>query len=136
MVWECYSHQVHGPENEDVSRILYYSCREGGKSLDESVIEVMLLFHARNNIFHLAAIREQSATVQGYIKKFLSRPLLRPFVGGDSRAITGLFFYVPVDGVGFYLSDAEWRTLPPEEQEKYLAVNNNVEVLVATVQSC
>ena len=136
MVWECYSHQVHGPENEDVSRILYYSCREGGKSLDESVIEVMLLFHARNNIFHLAAIREQSATVQGYIKKFLSRPLLRPFVGGDSRAITGLFFYVPVDGVGFYLSDAEWRTLPPEEQEKYLAVNNNVEVLVATIQSC
>jgi intein/homing endonuclease len=136
MVWECYSHQVYGPEDEDVSRILYYACREGGKSLSESVIEIMLLFHARNNIFHLAAIKEQSYTVQGYLKKFLARPSLRPFVGGDSKSITGLFFYVPTDGVSVTLSKAEWEDLPQEEQETYISVNNNVEVLVATVQSC
>ena len=136
MVWECYSHQVYGPEDEDVSRILYYACREGGKSLSESVIEIMLLFHARNNIFHLAAIKEQSYTVQGYLKKFLARPSLRPFVGGDSKSITGLFFYVPMDGVSVTLSKAEWEDLPQEEQETYISVNNNVEVLVATVQSC
>ena len=80
MVWDCYTHQIHGCEDENISRILYYASREGGKSLAESTIEVMLLLHARNNIYHLAAIKEQSITVQRYIKKFLSQPLLRPFV--------------------------------------------------------
>ena len=62
MVWDCYTHQIHGCEDENISRILYYASREGGKSLAESTIEVMLLLHARNNIYHLAAIKEQSIT--------------------------------------------------------------------------
>ena len=136
MVWDCYTHQIHGCEDENISRILYYASREGGKSLAESTIEVMLLLHARNNIYHLAAIKEQSITVQRYIKKFLSQPLLRPFVEGDSKTFTGIFFYVPRDPSLPYLSEEEWKTLPEQEKAQYNLVNNNVEVLVATIQSC
>jgi hypothetical protein len=136
MVWDCYTHQIHGCADENVSRVLYYSAREGGKSLSESVIEVMLLLHARNNIFHLAAIKEQSITVQRYIKKFLSRPMLRPFVEGDSKTLTGIYFYCPKDPTFPNLSSIEWKSLPQDEQDQYDLVNNNVEVIVATVQSC
>lgn len=136
MVWDCYTHQIHGCEDENISRILYYSSREGGKSLSESIIEVMLLLHARNNIFHLASIKEQSINVQRYIKKFFSAPLLRPFVQGDSKTLTGVFFYVPRNGIGVTLSEPEWKQLTPKEQDEYELVNNNVEVIVASVQSC
>lgn len=136
MVWDCYSHQIYGCEDENISRILYYSCREGGKSLSESIIEVMLLLHARNNIYHLAAIKEQSITVQRYIKKFLSRPTLRPFVNNDSKTFTEVSYYVPYAEDLPYLSEAEWKTLSDKEQNQYEIITNNVEVLVATIQSC
>ena len=35
-----------------------------------------------------------------------------------------------------YLSEEEWKTLPEQEKAQYNLVNNNVEVLVATIQSC
>jgi hypothetical protein len=136
MVWECYSHQIYGPENEEVSRILYYACRFGGKSLSESIIEVLLLFHARNDIFHLAAIKEQSYTVQKYIKKFLYRPLLRDFVGNDSKGITTIIFYEPTDPNGLNLSESEFKKLEKEEKTSYKFVANSVEVIVATMESC
>ena len=136
MVWECYSHQIYGPESEDLSRVLYYACRFGGKSLAESVIEVMLLFHARNSMYHLAAIKEQSFQVQKYIKKFLYGPKLRAFVGGDAKGITTLSFYTPNSGDGVYISEDEYSLLDPSERANYNLVNNSVEVIVASVQSC
>jgi intein/homing endonuclease len=136
MVWDCYTHQIHGCEDKNVSRILYYSSREGGKSLSESVIEVMLLFHARNNIFHLAAIKQQSIDVQRYIKKFLSKAKLRPFLEGDNKTLTGVVFYYPKDPSFPCLSEREWKTLDREEQDLYDLVTNSTEVIVASVQAC
>jgi len=136
MVWSCYTHQIHGCEDENISRMLFYSCREGGKTLAESVLEVMLLLHARNNIYHLSAIESQSITAQRYIKKFLSKPILRPFVRGDAKTFTEVTFYTPKDSNLPNLSELEWKSLPPSEQDQYEVVSNNVEVLVATVASC
>lgn len=136
MVWECYSHQIYGPEDENVSRILYYACRAGGKSLSESIIEVMLLFHSRNKMVHLAAIKEQSINVQQYVKKFLYGPKLRAFVGGDAKGITTLSFYTSNNPNLPNLSESEYKALDPDEKVYYSLVDNSVEIIVATVQSC
>lgn len=135
MVWECYSHQVYGAENEDINRILYYACRNGGKSLMESVIEVLLLFHTRVSIFHLAAIKEQSFTVQGYIKNFVFKPALRNFVSGRTKESTRVSYYEPEDG-GINITEEEFKQLDSNEQSKYQLVSNAVQVIVASIEAC
>ena len=134
MVWACYTYLVNGG-SDDVSRILFYSCRFGGKSLCESVIEVMLLLHFRGDITHLAALKRQSQDVQKYIKKFFKQPALRGFIDNDNKEETQVSFYVPFAG-GLTLTNNEWRSLPNEEQQLYQYVSNSCQVIVATTEAC
>lgn len=132
MVWTCYSHIVHGPENVDANRYLFYSSRFSGKTLCESIIEVMLLLHARIDITHLAAIERQSRDCQKYIAKFYNLPHLKGILSGDSKKEKVATYYVPKDG-GPVLLEAEWKTLTEEEKNEYENVSHAVEVIVATL---
>jgi hypothetical protein len=134
MVWECYSHLMYGGP-EEVSSILYYSCRFGGKTLGESILEVMLLLHFRSKIVHLAAIEEQSKNCQDYIKNFLSLPNLNGFVVSDSVTVTEVCFYIPLSSDGIYLMHKEWNSLSDPEKKLYKKVSNSCEVIKATMQS-
>ena len=132
MVWTCYSHLVHGNSDEDVSRYLFYASRFGGKTLCESIIEVMLLLHSRGDITHLAAIERQSRDAQKYIAKFYNLPALKGLLSGDSKKEKIVTFFIPDDGSP-YLTEAEWKTLPTDEQDGYTRISNTVEVIVATL---
>jgi hypothetical protein len=134
MVWDVYDFLIHGG-SEDISRMLFYSCRFGGKSLCEAVIEVMLLLHFRGDITHLAALKRQSKDVQKYIKKFFKQPALRGFVDGDNKEETQVTFYIDRNG-GPNLTKREWDSLTAAEQANYVFVSNSTEVVVATVEAC
>ena len=83
MVWESYAHFI-GIGDQEASRVLYYAARDAGKTLSESVIEVLALLHLDVSVVHLASIEEQSRNSQRYLKKFFMLPDLRGFVRGDN----------------------------------------------------
>jgi hypothetical protein len=132
MVWICYNHLIHGPVNEETSRYLFFSSRFGGKTLCESIIEVMLLLHGRLDITHLAALKRQSQDCQKYIAKFFNLPNLKGFLVGDSKTEKAAVFYIPDNG-GPNLTEKEWKTLSETEQQEYVKVSNTVEVIVASL---
>lgn len=134
MCWDIYQAIVFGREDE-TTQFLAYACRFGGKTLTQSITEVLLLLHFKGNICHLASIEEQSKNCQNYLKNWFSLPYLRDFVEGDNKRETSALFYVPINGEGVNLSKAEWKTLSWEEQQQYKQVINKVEVIVATRQS-
>ena len=135
MVWTCYNHLIWGNPDDSVSRYLFFSSRFAGKTLCESVIEVLLLLHSRIDVTHLAAIERQSRDCQKYIAKFYSLPALRGILSGDSKKEKVATFYVPNDG-GPNLTEKELKTLPEDEHGNYIKVSNTVEVIVASLQSC
>jgi hypothetical protein len=142
MVWDVYARLVHGEGGSLpplAPQVLYYSCREGGKSLAESVIEVILLLHFRAPLIHLAAIERQSLDVQGYIEGFFSKPALVPFVKDNNKRATSACFYVPSkelqDKGAYHLTAREWGELPGHLQDQYRKIVNKVEVIVAEMQS-
>ncbi len=132
MVWDCYSHFVHGSE---FNRRLYYSARDAGKTLSESVLEVMILIHLHLNIVHLAAIEEQSINAQRYLKDFLSKPDFRDFAGEDNTRTTEVIVYRPTPDDGqSVLTEAEWLELK-SGKEAYTRFVSRAQIVVATMAS-
>lgn len=137
MVWECYAHFMHPPKDgsEQPAERLYYASRDSGKTLSQSIIEVLALLHINSGVVHLAAIEEQSRNAQAYLKKFFSRPDLYGFVVGDNVRSTEVVYYRPFTGDGLNLTEKEWRGLVPQEQRGYERVVNKAECVVATLAS-
>jgi len=139
MAWATYSHFAHYDPNtatgDEAPRVLYYSARDAGKTLTQSVVEVLALFHLDISVVHLAAIEEQSTNAQKYLKKFLSRQHLRGFVAGDSKRKTGVILYRPVNPGGLVLTEKEFLSLPEREHSGYFRVENQAEIVVATITS-
>jgi hypothetical protein len=134
MVWTCYEHLMYKDITEEKTRYLWFSSRFGGKTLCESVIEVLVLLHSRIDITHLAALDRQSRDCQKYIAKFFNLPCLKGFLAGDSKREKTATFFVPKDS-GPILNEKEWKTLSLQEQDEYTKVSNTVEVIVATLAS-
>ena len=134
MAWNCYAHFT-GQIPDPPTRVLYYGCRDGGKTLTQSVIEVLALLHLDVSIVHLAAIEEQSKNAQKYLKRFLNFPDFRGFVFGDNKRETAVQLYRPIDPNGVVLNSKEYRSLSESEQKGYYLVENRAEIVVATVQS-
>ena len=132
MVWTCYNHLMYGPKDDDTSRYLFFSGRFCGKTLCESVIEVLLLLHGRLDITHLAALKRQSQDCQKYIAKFFNLPALKGILVGDSKTEKAAVFFVH-DGDEPNLTEKEWKSLSDIEQNQYTKVSNTVEVIVASL---
>ena len=134
MVWDSYAHFL-GLGVQDASRILYYASRDGGKTLCESVIEVLALLHLDVSVVHLASIEEQSRNAQRYLKKFFMLPDLRGFVRGDNVRETEVVLFRHINDYSNVLTEPEFKVLPPEEKLSYKEVINRAEIVVATMQS-
>lgn len=87
MVWECYS-KMRANNDENFSRVLYYACRDGFKTLSLAAIEVLAMVHLGRSAAHMAAIKEQATKSQSYVKAAFRRPYLRDFVVGDNETVT------------------------------------------------
>jgi hypothetical protein len=132
-VWLCYSHFRFPDPDTELSRVLIYAGRDGGKTLTQSVFEVLLLLHFRESIVHLAAIEEQSTNAARYLKTFFSKPALRGFIVGDSKRSTEIVTYQNKSGL--QLTEAEWKKLPEPEQVEYEFRSARAEIVVATMAS-
>lgn len=133
MVWETYSKMMLN-DDPDFRRVLYYASREGGKTLAESVLEVLCMVHLNRDVIHLAAIEAQSKKAQEYVKGFLSRPYLRDYVVGDNqREVILLRYHCGITGEN--LTEKEFLQLPPEQSVAYEQVRNYARIIVATVAS-
>lgn len=135
MVWQTYAHFTGVAVLEDTSRVLYYACRDGGKTLAQSVIEVLALLHLDISVVHLAAIEQQSVTAQRYLKKFLNLPASRDFLFGDNVRETAVSLWRPETPDLPVLTEKEYRQLPEPEKGLYRNVVSRAEIVVATMQS-
>ena len=135
MVWYCYNHIVHAPENDDVSRVLFFAGRFGGKTLAEACIETLLLVHSWGDLTHLASIERQSRDCVTYVGRFFSLPLMRGIISASTKTEKAATRYVPLDPKFPILLPKEWKELSQEDQLQYQEVTNKLEVLVASIQS-
>lgn len=133
MVYTCYNHLINGSEEDDLSRILFFSSRFGGKTLCQSIIEVMFLLHGRGGTVHLAAIERQSLDCQKYIEKHFNLPYLKGILSSSSKKVKLVTYYVHDKEPS--ITETEYNTLSDKEQSEYQKVTNSAEVIVATIQS-
>lgn len=133
MVWDCYSHMLR---NDDplFKRVLYFSSREGGKTLAEAVIEVMCLVHLQRDVVHLAAIEAQSRKAQEYVRGFMSRPLLRDFLVSDNQREIMVRRYYDKN-TDETLSPTQFEELSKVDSGRFEMIQNYARIIVATLQS-
>lgn len=133
MIWEVYEHFLY-TNDPNRSRILYYASRDSGKTLAESIIEVLALLHLRINVVHLSAIEEQSRNAQKYVKNFFAKNPQCQYVVGDNVRETEIVRYEHRK-TGETLSPSRYSRLLEEEKLHYRESRNKTEIIVATVQS-
>jgi hypothetical protein len=132
MIWEVYERAM---KNDDpaFNRVLYYAARDSFKTLGAAVLELLMILHLGRDVCHMAAIKAQSGKAQSYLKKFLSRPVLRDYLDGDAKEMTVVTRYNN-PRTGKNLNKEEYKALPKGENNDYIEVKNYVKVVVCTMQ--
>lgn len=133
LIWEIYSKGIEGTDPK-FQEILAYSARDAFKTLSASIIELLCLVHLKRDVVHLAAIEPQAGFCLAYVKKFLSRPILRDYMTSPSRR--GLSFAKYVDSDGNIISPVQYNKLPAELKNNYSEQKNKIHITVATVEAC
>ncbi len=129
MIYEVYSKSLQG-DDENFTRVLYYACRDGFKTLAAAVVEVLSVLHLNRNVAHMAAISDQASKAQEYVKRAFRRPYIRDFVVGDNERMTKLVrFYNPT--TKHSLTKDEYEALTQGEKAQHEEV---VRVLQAYVE--
>jgi hypothetical protein len=130
LLWEVYEAARKGDRKK--TRFLYYAARGTYKSVLCSVIEALSLFHLRRNVGHMAANKTQSGIVQGYLKAYLQRPVLRDFMTSKNDSQVSVTWYETPDGE--HLTPEEYKSL--EKSGATLTCRERsyfVKVIVATI---
>ena len=131
LLWELYQVQMKGGDPE-FREILYYAARDAFKTLVLSIIELLAVYHLRRDAVHCAAIEQQARKAASYLKKYLSKPVLRDFVLGNNKREVSIVRY---EGGGRILTPLEWGTLTPANQDQYEKSESYFKILVATKAS-
>jgi hypothetical protein len=134
LVWEVYSKALKG-DDPDFTQILAVSAREGMKTLDMSIIEVLALLHLDRDVGHLAALEVQAKYCQQYVTNFFKRPILREFLVSRNKRTLEICKYIN-DDTGEIISPIQWQSIPEDEKTKFTERINTMQILVATVESC
>lgn len=87
MIWEVYS-KLKENNDESFSKVLFYACRDGYKTLGTATLEVVVMTLLRLSTAHMAAIGDQSVKAQQYVKEAFSQEHLRPYLVGDAKRRT------------------------------------------------
>jgi hypothetical protein len=89
MAWKVYSNCVWYeflPDEERETKMIFYATRMGFKTLMAAAVEFMISIHDQRGIVHTAATTSQARKAfNDYFKLFLSKPIFRPFVDGDTE---------------------------------------------------
>jgi hypothetical protein len=131
MLWEVYDHALKNNDPE-FRRVLYFAARDSFKTLAAAALEVLAVFHLDRDVAHMAAIESQSRKSQQYVKKFLSRPVLRDYVVGDNQEITWVVRYHNKE-TGADLSTDEFEALTREERDGYEEIRHYIRIVICTM---
>lgn len=132
IIYEVYERALKN-DDENYSRVLVYASRDSYKTLSAAILEVLMLVHLDRSVAHMAAIEPQAAKCSSYVRKFLMRSILRDYVVGDNKR--EIFFVRYENDVGENITQKQYESLSPEDQEKYKEHETYVKVLVSTLQS-
>jgi hypothetical protein len=131
MLFEVYDHALKNNDTE-FRRVLYFAARDSFKTLAAAALEVLAVFHLDRDVAHMAAIESQSRKSQQYVKKFLSRPILRDYVVGDNQEITWVVRYHNKE-TGEDLTTQEFDALEGTEGDRYEEVRHYIRIVICTM---
>jgi len=145
MIWEVYNTAIWQNENliqqmlasadAKQPQFMFYSARAAFKTLSAAILELLMLVHAKRSVVHMAAIEDQAKKCQHYVKGFFSKPYFRDFIVGDNQRTIQMVRYERRGSRSEEnLTQKEWGQLPVVEQEKYDALDQQMEIAVCTMQ--
>jgi hypothetical protein len=135
LVWEIYQKARLGLD-PDFQEILAYAARESGKTVSASIIEILCIIHLGRDVVHLAAIEPQAKYCLDYVRKFLSRPILKEFVTSTNRRGLKFSKYISDKDPNVVISPVQWESLDPETKKTFSESKNEIFLTVATVEAC
>ena len=117
------------------SRMLVYAARAAYKTLGCSVLEVLAILHGYRTCVHLAAIEKQVKAAQRYIKKFMTRPLIAPFVYKDNTENLEILWYEDPK-TKETVSSKELSALQGDEKDRFSIIHHySMLTAVGTINS-
>jgi hypothetical protein len=133
MLWEFYeagvnNHLFKTENGAPASRMLVYASRDSYKTLGAAVLELLGMLHMHRSCVHLAAIKDQSSQAQRYLRKFLSKPLLSPFIYGDNVTMIQVKWYVDPN-TNDIISLNELKNLPLNERSNYTVFHDYYSII-------
>lgn len=134
LIWEVYELALKGGR-EEMARVMSYAARDSFKTLGAAILEVLMILHARRNVVHMAAIKDQSKKAQSYVKSFFRKPYLREFVEGDNVETIRVLRYEHKKRPEENLTAREWGRLTEAQKDEYEEIDRTIEVVVCTITS-
>jgi hypothetical protein len=131
MVFEVYDKALKN-DDPDFDQVLYYAARDAFKTLGAAILEVLAVLHLDRDVAHMAAIESQSRKSQQYVKKFLSRPLLRDYIIGDNQEITWVVRYHNA-ATSVDLTAEQYAQLSSQEKGQYEEIKRFIRIVICTV---
>lgn len=101
LIWEIYAKAIYQIE-PDSNRILAYAARAAFKTLSSSIIELLMLFHGKRDVAHMAAEVQQSSKSASNLSGFFSRPILKDFITSSNVRTIEVTWYTTPDGKRFF----------------------------------
>lgn len=132
-LWRIY-HAMVTNDSTFPRRNLLYAARACYKTLGVAVLELMAMLHGDRNVVHLAAIEQQAAKGQQYLREFLSKDGLDEFsVGNNQRSVAVV--WARHKETGNIITNGEWKVLDREARRRYVYHVHYAKVIVNTAQS-
>lgn len=69
MIWWCYYNAIHS-KHLTKKEAIFIANRSGGKTLCASIVELLMVYHAKRDVVHLGAILAQAERCYDYFQKY------------------------------------------------------------------
>ena len=107
--WEIY--QAGVSRNPDYPRrVMVYASRDSYKTLSAAAMEILAMIHMQRSLVHQAAIEQQSAKCQEYLKKFLDQDDLSELKVGDNKRTLAVCWFEEKETGDIYTLK-EWEAM-------------------------
>ena len=133
LIWEIYSKALSNEEH-DFQRILAYAARDSFKTLGAAVLEVLAIVHLERDVAHMAAIEQQAAKAQSYVKAFFDRPILQDYITSDNKRKMDFVRYYNTR-TGDNLTEKQFKALSELEQRDFEKKAHYISIILCTMQS-
>jgi hypothetical protein len=132
LIWELYS-RARDNDVEGFSRVMAYATRGGGKTLGSSILEILMMFHLKRNVGHMAATKDQSDRSQEYVINFMKLPFLRDFKTLENKKRIEITRYEHKK-TKHNIVASEFALLSESEKQNYDLITNFLQIVICSLQ--